>query len=363
MIDIQSKYNKLRYTNERTALLSFLKKNYNYFGSNLRLFGILTDKDIEELKKVFESYGVHCKLLGEILQCHMDFIGEDKKIKRIEFFCILNVDKSYLQVFTFAPASELSYIDKIIRDSHGLYYLWISPKTLDHIKNEVIGSYEETRITFFTAKRFDNMNERCEIRPGFRRSFRYGGDDGRETLQELKQNYGVLPRTIHFKIPMVSEFRVNYRGLFTFQHGDLDYMLSLFEYALDEILKTKKIIESSVYQRITQKRKYREINFEKIIPMSIKLSSPLNPESCNKLINLVNGSSEFFSITEAIIEGSLYFSSTLIDRDKNESFIINSNGPEINVVKDSSTSFASILKFYQFIVERFDVDASVAILD
>ncbi len=360
---IETKYNELRLKKERATLVSFLKNNYTHFGSNLRILGLITDKSIAELQDVFRAYDVDCELTGEILQCSLKVADSERKIKKLEFFCNLNEENGALQIFTFMPSNDLYHIEKIINNTHGIHYLWISPKTLDEIKNKIIDTYSETSIIHFTAKRFDNMRERCEIRPGFKRSFRYGGEDGRDTLQELRKNYGVLPRTIHFKIPTVSEFKISFRGVFTFNNGDLEFVISLFQYALEQILNSKRILESSVYKRIVEKRKFREIQFDEINPVSIALSSAMDAKAANELINLINGSEDFFPMNETILEGSLYFTSTLIDKNKNESFIINSTGKEITLVKDASTSFASLLRFYQFIVERMDVDAKLRISD
>jgi hypothetical protein len=360
---IATKYNELRLKKERTTLLSFLKDNYGYFGSNLRILGLITDKSMAELQELFKSYDMDCELSGEILQCSFKVADSNKKIKKVEFFCNLKEDNGSLQIFTFMSSNEMYYLEKIINNSHGIHYLWISPKTLDEIKNKIIDTYSETSITHFTAKRFDNMKERCEIRPGFKRSFRYGGEDGRDTLQELRKNYGVLPRTIQFKIPTVAEFKISFKGSFTFNSGDLDYVISLFQYALEQILSTKHILESSIYKRIVEKRKYRDVQFDEIKPVSIELSSAMDAKAANELINLINNSEDFFPMNETVLEGSLYFTSTLIDKNKNESFIINSTGNEITIIKDASTSFASLLRFYQFIVERMDVDAKLRISD
>lgn len=359
--NIQAKYNELRLKKERVALLSYLKENYQYFGSNLRIFGALTDKTLDEIKQLFESYDILCELEGEILQCKWTVTDELRRTKKYEFFCNLNTDTGVLQIFTFIPSSELYYLERIIKNTSGLHYLWISPKTLDEIRTNVLSTYTTTLITQFTAKRFDNMKETCAIRPGFQRNFRYHGEDGRETLQELRNNYGVLPRTLQFKIPQIADFRVSFKGMFTFNNGNLDYVISLFQFAIERIISTKRVIESSVYRRIKEKRRLREVNIEEVIPLSIKLSSALDVRACYEFVKQINDSSDFYNVNEAIVEGSLYFASTLFDRDKNETFKISSNGDTINIVKDSNTSFASLLKFYQFVVERLDIDAEISL--
>src|SRR3989344_7088417 len=123
---IQSKYNELKLKKERTTLILYLNHNYQFFGSNLKIFGFLTDKSFEELKELFNSYSIICKLEGEILQCKWK-ISEERNVKNLEFFCHLNQETGVLQIFTFMPASELYYIDKIIKNTSGMHYLWISP--------------------------------------------------------------------------------------------------------------------------------------------------------------------------------------------------------------------------------------------
>ena len=353
--EIEAKKSELQIITKKDSFIDFLSEFHHLFGKGLRIYGLLTNKTINDIKEIFEKYGVNCVLNGEIMYCRWNIKGSNE----LEFYTFFG-DNNVLFIYTFEPASDVYSIERIFRNTSGLYYMWISPLLLDQVKNKIIGKYEKTIISFFTAKRFDNIREKCEIRPGFRRNFRYRGDDGRETLRELITNYGVLPRTIHFKIPTKAEFRVSYKGLITFYRGDMKYVLSIFQYIQENILQTKRIIDTSVYEDIMQKRTYKDLNLQNIVPVSIELSAPLNAQSCSDLIQGINASKEFSSLNEAVIEGSLYFRTTLVDKEKNETLIITSNGRKISVIKNATTSFASILKFFQFVVERFDIDAKIS---
>ena len=353
------KYNELKFIRDKNKLISYLQENYTFFGTKLKLMGFITTLSIQNLEQLFLNNGFNCNLNEEILQCSV-LIKEQNKTRNLEFFCVLDPKSEKLIIFTFIASSDLYIIERVISNSSNISYLWISPKTLDELKDEIIDSNEDTRITGFTAKRFDNMKERCQIRPWFKRSFRYGGDDGKETLKELRINYGVLPRVIQFKISKVAEFKINFRGIFTFSNGDLTYVLGLLDYAFNNILETKRNLEISKYSIVHENKKFREFYFEKIIPVSINLSSTLSANTATDLINQIINSNIFFPINYSIIEGSLYFTSTILDKVTNETFRISSNGEEIILVKDKTTSFASMIKFFQFIIERVDVDAGIS---
>src|SRR5207247_6521036 len=105
-----------------------------------------------------------------------------------------------LKCFTTDKTDDVERALNDVVDAGGLYYLWINPTAFEELKDKLL-VYPGTTITNFTSSRVPSTTLSSRIRPDIKRTVTYYGDDGEETLQELKYQYGVVPDVIRFRVP------------------------------------------------------------------------------------------------------------------------------------------------------------------
>ncbi|MFC6838369.1 hypothetical protein [Halomarina ordinaria] len=329
-------------------------------------YGELTDRDLYILTGLTEyDRETFDEVLAENHYHVIDDLGAVQKMerrygdgKRIQFYLSFDEESGIFLCYTDMRKTEEieNTLEKFLRETRGVHYLFVSPRVLQTIREEIVEGEPAAQITEFVAKRTDRTDTASTYRPEFARTINYYGDDGLDTLREMERNYGVLPRIMEFDIPSGLQFRVNREGMFKFLSGNL---LDLFEYiqlCISEALKVKEAYEEADFQMVPVSD---QLDVPTSEPVAITLHNSLQYHEVDDLKQSL-GNHKYVVIDSYAEEGSLYFSTKLIDETKNSVFSIKANEDEIRVFPQDRKDLGSFYRFYEFIQDSIDERAELA---
>jgi hypothetical protein len=341
--------------------LEYIKSYHLETGDEIRIFAYITDLQAERLKSLIERYGFQVKDLGDVFEVKASYSTLESQ-NSTTFYCRL--DKKLLLCFTSDTIDDANRtIDKFVNQQNGIFPLWIHPVAFDNIRRKILNEKPEAMITEFHATRdhYYRFDQKV-IREQYNRYFRYSGDDGRETLEEINRSYGVIPNHILFWIPGVCKFRITNQGKFAFIHGDIQYLFRIINDVLATVLKTKKIIDEVKSEYIPVNMGRKEIKLAKVVPLNIKFSREIDYSEMQGVLENMTGDDFNFEIFDmSLIPGSIHLSGTVVDKNKNEGFNITGNARRIALSPRGETTFDSMMHFYKLIVDRLDIKAECSV--
>lgn len=278
------------------------------------------------------------------------------------YYCHYDYERNLLLCFTSEALEETEKnIGRFVEQRSRITSLWISPLIFSKIMRQIISENENSIISEFHASRF-MVDSKEVIRENFDRYFRYTGDDGRYTLDEISRAYGVLPTSVKFIIPNISKFWITNKGKFTFIHGDIDFLFDIINNILSYVLKTKSLIDKAKIEFIPVDMGIREVKLPKVIPLEIMFSREIDYSEIEKLVDNMKGEDFNFEIYDMLLlPGSIHLSGTVVERNKNGEFNITGNLNKLTISPRKDTTFDSMLQFYKMIVERLDSNAQLQI--
>jgi len=222
--------------------------------------------------------------------------------------------------------NEIPKIRDFLSSDVNTYYLFFKPSLMREIAEELMDEYDNLEITEFTARRLPNSRFESHIRPNYDRTISYWGDDGREALQELGYQYGVLPSRFVVNIPETIKFVIDDEGLFTFAAGNLNILFDILEKSVNESRKTMAAYDGSDFKVLPVKTAGRSFD----IPSSTPVSR------------------------------SLFLSSDLVSKSGFQ-FRIKADENHIKMFPDGKMIFSEFMKFYEFIIKSIDPKAEFLI--
>jgi hypothetical protein len=333
----------------------FPKLKALYFLTNFKSWG---DDAPYTLQGMFHRHGFQVKPLGELRELQTVFVNPvtDEKIP-VNYFAHLDEEKQLLTCFTQATSEQIQDTIAPLSGEIGIYHLWISPIAFDQIKSMILGEHPYARIKRFHADRHPAVGFPAKLRPEVNRSFTYRGEDGKETLEELRYHYGVLPRYIDFSIPGLADFRANNRGIFHYLAGQLDCMFGYAERAVNLVIQVREILEHSKLEVIplTTERGSRRVPY--IVPWWINFKRTMDVRDGELLLEQLEDR-KFSAYDTVVTEGSVHLDATVLDEQKRSIFMISSDGRHMGVTPRYQTGFDSFLRFYESVAEYFDPDAT-----
>lgn len=253
------------------------------------------------------------------------------------------------------PETLFSYINLTRQISN----LWISPKTMKEIKDDLLEQYENVLITYFSAKRTPNTDIDARYRPGISRSVIYRGIDGRKTLEEMEYYYGVLPKILEINLPNGVDFRIDNKGIITLRSGEFGLIFTLLEHIISKVKPVQEAIGESGY-KIIQVGKNQRFNNAVQTPWSIVMSSKIDKDDIPGIFKVLRSEEWNFTMLEEIhFNDSMLFTARLIDGYSGAKFDISTLGDKIVIYPVDETDIGSSMRFYEFILENVDQMATV----
>jgi hypothetical protein len=355
------------------SFLEQLKVHHNETNEEIRILAYITDLDPKALFDSMKRFGFETLSRGSVIEVKVpvtttsgDGYPFSNKLMNsyVCYYCHYNYKKNLLLCFTSETLEIASKtMDKFVDQKSRVSPLWIHPLTFNTLYRQIIAKNPNTIISEFHASRYHIYGEEV-IRESFDRYFRYIGDDGRYTLDDISKSYGVLPTSIQFFIPNSSKFRITNMGKFTFTHGDIDLLFEIINDILSRVLETKSIIDKAKIEFIPINMGKKEVTLPNLIPLDIVFSREIDYVEMEKLLDNMGGEDFNFEIFDMLLApGSICLSGTILDRNKNIAFNITANLEKITLSPRKDTYFDSMLQFYKLITERLDLNARINLPD
>ncbi|WP_439028088.1 hypothetical protein [Haloarchaeobius sp. DT45] len=335
--------------------------------SQQKFFEILTQRgysieDFGAVQKISREYTTNGDIPDDtIVEEDEEVEEEDDESERIaEFYLYYDEETGVTLFYTDQrKTKEIKYtVAKLLDGEPGLHYLYIGPSLFRDIRREIIRNEEIAEITKFVADRLEDSDYPCRIRPDVERTIQYYGDDGIEALEEMEENYGVRPRNITFNVPNNAKFRITRKGVFSLGRGDLTTLFEYVELCIEKALEIKEAYGESEFQMLATTDSLSVPTSE---PASIELSGHLEYSEVEKVKSRMN--EEGYLLVDSFQqEGSLYFSSKVMDTKKKNRFRIKASENEIRVFpQETEENLGSFLRFHEFVQSNIDPDASVVV--
>jgi len=275
----------------------------------------------------------------------------------VNYFASLNPENRILTCFTKANRHERQKTINSLVGEIGIYYLWINPIAFDEIKNSILSEYQYAKILHFVADRKQTSRPPASFRPEVKRTLTYWGEDGRESLEELRHYYGVLPRYVEFRISGVVGFSLDHLGVFHYKNGSLKQMFNYSREAARLVLEVRRILEQAKLEVLDVETARKHLKVQNIVPWEIHFKRDLDISDAELLLELLE-QKNFAVYNQAVTQGSLYLDATVFDEKKQSVFSISSNQHRMIVSPRYNTTFDSFFRFFEAITDSFDPEAS-----
>ena len=342
----------------RLSFNQYLADNYEDLTErNLYVVTGLTEYSHDEFREILTEDGYYVvEDYGAIQKMERQYGNKN----RIQFYFSFDEETGIILFYTDMRKTEEieNTLEVFLRETPGVHYLFVSPRVLQSIREEIVDEEPGAQITEFIAKRTERTETDAVFRPDFSRTINYYGDDGLEALREMERNYGVLPRIMEFSIPNGLQFRVTREGIFTLKEGDLMELFEYIQLCIEEALRVKAAYRDADFQMVPVSDK---LSIATADPVAITLHNPLEFHEVGDFKSSLQDN-EYVVLDSFAEEGSLYFSSKLIDEMKNSVFRIKANDNEIRVFPQENKDLGSFYRFYEVIQDSIDERAELRAL-
>lgn len=318
------------------------------------------------LEDIFQRYGVQIEKLGDIRRIQTRYFDSQlRDYKLAILYSYLDPSSKLLLFFTDEKTEAIEQtLGQIAETSTGFYYIFISSSTFEDFKHRILEIEPFAKCTYFSARYVPQLTRKPQVRPDIQKTIMYYGNDALEALEELRQYYGVYPTLMRYHIPDRGNYEISSSGIFSLWAEESPpeskkLLLSLSNIAIEHILISRQIIESSNYELIPVKTEKKVFRIPRLTPWIIKFSREIEFADSDALVEVMtdNGFSLF---NEVRVKGSLRLNGMVIDDKKQTVFSIDTDDERINIAPIGELSFDSFMRFYKTILENFDPNASCA---
>ena len=258
-------------------------------------------------------------------------------------------------------------LNRFIKRTRGITNLWSPFNSFDDTIRFITSKYQ-AKIYSFTAHNMGSSKLTARIRSDVNRSIKYSGNDSNYSLGELRENYGVLPFMVDFKIES-SKIRITNNGFLLIRNVNLKILRIVEEIIAQSIIEPNRLCNISK-QILCKHEKWNGFKIPKI--MSAKIVFNKNPDTV--IINELFKTSNFnkfeenvnlprFSYINANLSDTplLNYSATAVDEDKGTIFGVSGNSKQLVLIPKHKITFESFFNFYRLINEVID-ESSVFLL-
>lgn len=245
--------------------------------------------------------------------------------------------------------------DSMITGTEGLYNMWFPPDSMALLKDRILDE-EGSQLVAFEGRKFGRERKyEEERRPETRREGEYRAPDAAATLEERKKEYGITPTHLYFEWPTKGDFHFRDEGEFVLTRGDPEFFFNeIVTPGLEEVEPLNTAIKASELH-IVERHGVEQIEKE---TLEIKLDSPLEYEEVDNLVNQMKDDG-FYPYSYQAAEGSLLLNGRIVDEANGGMISLSTDGEILSVLPRYESGFDSILRFYRFVVEQVDADATV----
>jgi len=230
----------------------------------------------------------------------------------------------------------------------------------------VLSTYDDMRISEFKSKRVPSLAD-ARTRPDVDREIEYKGADGRDRLDEFRDEYGVVPTRIQYEHENVS-IRIDTSGKFTLESVNKESFNILFDLLSEVVVNVLELLDVA-----------NQIKFEKreVVPGNLKVQVPEvssgeidfdQQVSLMQAENFIKGTKNSddlnFSFTDVTKQaGSLDFSAQVTDENRGSLFNVSATEESMRIVPKHDCSFPSLVEFYLAVIQLLDGGAEMRLPD
>jgi len=345
------------------SFYSWLDDKGRDFSRRLKLVCLLSSSpswsessQLPTLEDLLRRQGFTLRSMGEIKEITTTYKDPDTdRATEVRLYCHLDKETQILRCFTNARTKDLAKTIFPLTERPGLHKLWIDPKTFRDIQIRIL-QRPGARVTQFSAARLSSLSPDARVRPDTPRRMRYSGADAQQTLEETAYQYGVIPDLVSFSIPGIGSLQVSKNGTFWFSGDEMRFLEEISEIAINHVLSTKRIIDSSRVEVFQMKTAKKELELFHLKPWTIEFGRTIAAEEVEDLFQELE-TNKFVVYNSVIMKGSLHAECTILDDVKQTVFTITTDDRRISLSPRYQSSFESFFRFYQTVVEKFDTGA------
>lgn len=291
--------------------------------------------------------------LGRVLHLECD-VSEGK----LETYLTYEEDSGVMMFYTnFRKTEEIPRLKDFLRGDVRTYPLFLRPYVLQRLLDTLADQNEDLKVVDFTARRYPGSKQPAKLRPEVDRTFGYWADDGRETLAELRHQYGVLPNRLVVDIPGKAKFGIDSKGLFTFHRGDLKMVFEIMGQAIDDSREAIQAFEGSSFQVFPVRTAEKEFGIPTSVPVVIRLRRKFAFAEAEDFRGLLDDQG-YTILGFTAEEGSLFLSSDVVSKSGHR-FRIKANEEKIKMLPDGDPQFSAFMEFYEFVLNSVDPEAEL----
>lgn len=205
------------------------------------------------LEGIFRKYSdIRIEKLGDIRRLQARYFDSQLREYKIAiFYSYLDPSSKVLICFTDEKAEAIEQtLGQMAETARGFYYIFIPSRAFEEFRQKVLELDPFAKCTYFSARYVPQLTRKSQVRPNIQKTIVYYGDDGLESLDELRQYYGVYPTLMRYRIPNRGIYEISVSGIFSLwaeesPRESRQLLLSLSNTALKDVLISREIIESS----------------------------------------------------------------------------------------------------------------------
>ncbi len=294
--------------------------------------------------------------LGAVL--HLQVPVEESTLE-----CYLTVDEptGVLAFYTnFRKTEEVPKIHEFLRTDPSSHRLFLRPVLMREILESMIERYEDIEIHEFHAFRPLDSKWEAKVRPRYKRSISYWGRDGRETLDEIGLQYGVLPAKVRLYIPTsATKFKIDKDGAFTFETGDLSILFENMERAINESRRTMEAYNGSAFRMLPVETARKAFEVPSSTPAVIELSTEVSLRLMEDMQEQMEESG-FIVLASLEQEGSLFVRID-IQSESGHRFRVKAFSDQIKIFPQEDKTLSDFMRFYEVVLETVDPEAELVV--
>ncbi|MGA3406000.1 MAG: hypothetical protein ABSD49_09750 [Candidatus Bathyarchaeia archaeon] len=294
--------------------------------------------------------------------------------KPVEFY-VYEWSPGFLLFFTSSRREDYEKtLRKFIRFNRGITEVWIPPDLLNKVRNRLLSEYQAT-VYSFISRRSRLSKTAANLRPEFDKRLSYTGEDATEVLKEVANFYGVVPKSISFRVG-TDKLQITNSGmllLYSVNQHSVQILMDFLRTVTEPQRKVREI--SGQLKRETKTMQIGDLEFRTpvVVPGVITLQSmKLDRYVVERFFGQDNMDAkessfeleaeefeprEFSFIDTSIKEGSFSFSALVVDDIKGTMFGLNGSTDQMVLVPMHRTIFESFVRFYKLVIESLDEEA------
>lgn len=332
----------------RSRFHHYLSNNHGEIADgNLYICSGVTELSTEEFIKACEQQGwEHVRSYGAI-----ELIRTEYQEGHAETYFSVNEKTGLFFLYTDQRKSEEidNAILPLLRDLPESHYLYIGPRVIRDLCEEIASEWESSRVTMFIAKRTPGTEIRAKRRPDTERTINYYGEDGLHSLREVEKDYGVLPHTVEIHLPDKLRFRVNKKGIFTLKKGNLKVLFEYMDTCIRQTLAMKQAYDATDFEIL----EIRDYEIPESTPATILLTNKMELDEIRAIRSKIHDSN-YTLLDDFIDESDPSLSTKVFDSEENLFFNLEVSTQEMRIFPREKSRMSVFLRFFEFVQSEID---------